>query len=866
MIGETIAHYRITAKLGEGGMGEVYRATDTKLGREVALKILPEAFARDADRMARFEQEAKVLASLNHPNIATIHGVEERALVMELVEGTPLKGPLPLEKAIEYAGQILDALDAAHQKGITHRDLKPANILVTKQGIKLLDFGLAKQTAPLKETDGTRALTGQGQILGTLQYMAPEQLQGKEVDARSDLFSFGCVLYEMLSGERAFEGQSPASVIAAILEREPAKLALAPPLERVIRTCLEKDPEQRFQTARDLKRALLWATEPQPNDIAVRRVSRWPLMAVAAALVLGAGAFITVRSSRAPSAGELVRFSVCPPPGLTFVGTSTTSVHIPQFAVSPDGTALAFVAAAPGSRPMLWLRPIAEVTAHPLEGTENVEYPFWSPDSRWLGFFAAGKLKKIPAASGPAQVLADGFPVARGGSWQSDDTILFADSLGPFYRIRSTGGSIAPLPKLDVFRQEGSPRFPYFLPDGRHFLFTLFSGSEDRRGIYAGALDGGGKKLLDRINSNALYAQGYLLRANGDVLIGQAFDTERLELTGQPFTITEGIGRGGAGDAAVSVSRNSTLAYAGVLQQPGRLTWFDRNGNALGSTGAEGDYLNFRLSPDEKRLAVALVDPKTGGADTWITDLARGSTSRFTFGPAINSGPIWSPDASEIVYRTNRRGIVEFYAKSANAAGKERPVLLEDVALASRLSITGIATDWSPDGRIILFAAVTASFGYDLWVVPPSGQNPVKFLASPADEMLANFSPDGRLVAYTSNESGRYEVYVQTFPVSDRKWQVSTNGGYEPRWRGDGREVYYLSDDRKLIAVPVGAGPAFGVPKPLFQTQVPEVVNAMRSNYVPTRDGQRFLINTHNRDAAPTPITVVLNWQAGLKK
>jgi Tol biopolymer transport system component/predicted Ser/Thr protein kinase len=866
MIGETIAHYRITAKIGEGGMGEVYRATDTRLGREVAIKIVKEQFTE------RFEREARAIAALNHPHICHLYDVGPNYLVMELIDGTPLKGPLPLDKAIEYAGQILDALDAAHKKGITHRDLKPANILLTKQGIKLLDFGLAKQTAPLKETDVTRALTGQGQILGTLQYMSPEQLQGKEVDSRSDLFSFGCVLYEILTGKRAFDGDSTASVIAAILQRPAPSIAAVAPaaLDRALQRCLAKDPDDRWQSARDLKSELEWiagdgaTTGGAPVQKPWRKRAAW----ITTAAVLGGAMFFAARPSKTPSVNGLVRLTVNPPEKTTYSAAMVGPIQVPQFALSPDGRAIVFAASKPGTKAMLWLRPMEEVAAHPLPGTENAEYPFWSPDSRWVGFFAQGKLKKIPSVGGIVQQIAEGFPDSRGGSWGPDDTILCSTGAGSIYFVRSTGGAVTPVTKLDGSRQEGSHRFPQFLPDGRHFLFTVRSGLAEQRGIYAGSLDGKTKKRLVGFDSSAVYAPpGYLLFLKGDTLLGQVFDPQHLELSGQPFTVAEQVGHAGSAYGAFSASGTGTLAHAGAMTHIGRLIWFDRDGKQLGSVGPDGDYATFRLSPDGKRLAALLVDPKEASADIWLTDLSRGSPSRFTFGPGLTVTPIWSPDGERVVFATSRKGLNEFYQKSAGGGGSEEAVLLEEAERAAHLeSFTIVPSDWSPDGRNLIFSTFAAS-GYDLWLLPLTGdRKPTRLLGSPSDEMHANFSPDGRLVSYSSNESGRFEVFVQTFPLSDRKWQVSTNGGYEPRWRRDGLEIYYLSEDRKLMAVAVGAGPSFDVPKPLFQTRVAEDVTEQRTHFVPSRDGRRFLINTQSGDPAPTPITIVLNWTAGLKK
>src|ERR1700674_17294 len=513
--GDKLGPYEILALIGKGGMGEVYRAHDPRLKRDVAIKVSAAQFSE------RFAREAQAIAALNHPHICQIYDVGPNYLVMEFVEGAPLKGPLPLQRAVEYAGQILDALDAAHKKGITHRDLKPANILLGRQGVKLLDFGLAKQTGPVKETDATvtHGLTGQGQIVGTLQYMSPEQLQSKEADARSDLFSFGCVLYEMLTGKRSFEGASAASVIAAILEREPAPLNLSPPLERVIQKSLVKDPEELFKTARDLKTALLWAVEPQPDGFVVQPRSRRWMLAVVGALVLAGGSAWSIAHLRPPAVGDVVPFAIYPPDNAAFSEASNTTVNVPQFALAPDGRSIVFSAQTPGARPILWLRPMEQAGARALPGTEDAQHPFWSPDSSWIGFFAEGKMKKIPAAGGAVQVVVQTAAEPRGGTWGPDGTIVFASGNGPVLRVASSGGPVTPASVL----AQGNHRFPQFLPDGRHFLRVVLT--SEQSGVYAGSLDDKSTKLLVRTTTSAVYAApGYLLFVDGDTLLAEAFN------------------------------------------------------------------------------------------------------------------------------------------------------------------------------------------------------------------------------------------------------------------------------------------------------------------------------------------------------
>lgn len=851
-------------------MGEVYKARDSRLDRTVAIKVSQEKFS------GHFEREARAVAALNHPNICTLHDVGPNYLVMEYVEGTPIRGPMPLDKAIDYGCQILNALDAAHRKGITHRDLKPDNILLSKQNIKLLDFGLAKQAMPLQESDATRALTLKGSIVGTLQYMAPEQLQGKEADARSDIFSFGCVLYELLTGARAFEGANAASVITAVMSREPEPLAsmqVAAPaaMERVLRRCLAKDPDERWQSVRDLRDELEWIAET--GGVAALPSARprgaWSSLAgwIAAAVIAIAFLWFAHSHWNDQPEGGGVRLAINPPEKTIFsFGFQGITVPVPLLAVSPDGRAIAFAATSTEGRTRLWLRLLEDTTAHPLPGTEECTDPFWSPDSRWLGFVSEGKLKKIPAGGGPVQVIA-AHGNSRGASWGPDGTILFASGNTGLFRVASSGGPVTEVTRLDVSRQEGSHRFPRFLPDGRHFLYLIRSGLAEQCGIYAGSLDGKSKKMLLRVDSNAVYAPpGYLLYLDGDMLLAHAFDPGRIELSGQPLTIAERVGHASVGYASMSVSSNGVLVYAGPILRSGRLTWLDREGKSLGTLAPEGDYTDFRLSPDENRLAASLINPRAGSVDIWLTDIARGSTSRYTSG-TLNALPVWSPDGTRIIYRSVRKGLAEFYQKSASGAGKDEPVLLEERKRAVITESTNLEpTDWSPDGRHLLYS--TSSSNSELWLLPlsPEGGKPVRLIDSPGNLMHANFSPDGHLIAYTSNESGKWEVHVQSFPLSDRKWQVSTTGGYEPRWRGDGREIYYLAEDRKLMAVPVGAGPAFGIPKALFQTRVLAGVNPLRMSYVPSRDGRRFLVNMQSGEPVPNPITVVLNWTAGIKR
>jgi serine/threonine protein kinase/Tol biopolymer transport system component len=890
--GMKLGPYEVVSPLGAGGMGEVYRAIDTRLDRTVAIKILPAHMSSNPEAKQRFEREARAISSLNHPNICTLHDVGHQDgvdyLVMEFLEGETLadrlvKGPLPPEQVLKYGIEICEGLEKAHHCGLTHRDLKPGNVMLTRTGTKLMDFGLAKAgSLPAAPASGrtltspvaSRPLTQEGMIVGTFQYMSPEQIEGKEADARSDIFALGTVLYEMATGKRAFEGKSTTGVIAAILERDPAPISALRPmfpraLDGVVKTCLEKDPDERWQSVRDLRTNLKWIAEGEGAGASSavkhnpwRERAAWML----AFLLLCTLAFFAAERFRAPAAGETVRFSVDSPEKTFFSGPMNITVPVPQFALSPDGRAMAFVANSSGTDPVIWLRSIDRVTARPLPGTEHAQSPFWSPDSRWIGFFAQSKLKKTPVAGGPVQVLTD-VADAFGGSWGADDSIIFAKLSSAIFRVSSGGGIVTAVTKVGTI--ENSHRWPQFLPDGRHFLFHVQGGEPEHHGVYVGSLDGGTQKFLLHTESSAIYAwPGYLLYVDGDTLLGQAFDAARLEIKGEPFTVAEHVGRSTGFNIGASTSSTGMLAYAAAMLQRGRLTWIDRAGNSLNSVGVEGDYSDFRLSPNGETLAVSLVDPKAWNPDIWLIDLTRGGPSRFTVGSALNAAPVWSPDGARIVFRSNRNGQTELFAKSAGGGGNEEVALTYETQHAAGIDTPNlVCSDWSPDGRYVISSVPQQTTGDDLWLVPLGGdKKPFKFLAPPSDQIHGNFSPDGRFVAYTSNESGRFQVYVQTFPLSDRKWQVSTDGGYEPRWRGDGREIYYLSEDRKLMAVSVSAGPSFAVPKMLFQTRVPEGVSSRRTHYVPSRDGQRFLVNTQSSDTLANPITVVLNWQADLKK
>ena len=837
--------YQLLSKLGSGGMGEVWKARDTELDRDVALKVSKGEFT------ARFKQEARTIAAFNHPNICQIYDVGSNYIVMELIDGVQLSGPLPVDKAVAYAGQILDALDAAHRKGFTHRDLKPANVMVTAKGVvKLLDFGLAKQRVrELGPDDVTgAALTKEGNITGTLQYMSPEQLNGKEADARSDIFAFGCVLYEMLSGKKAFSGSTTASVIAAIMEREPEPLETAPPLDRVIRKCLMKDPDERFQTARDLKTALLWAVEGEGASSAPSR-SRLSKMgwfaAVAATLVAVVFAVLYFRATTVTA----------PETRLDIVTPATNNPA--AFALSPDGRKIAYVASGDGAS-RLWVRSLDSTSAQPLPGTENAYSPFWSPDSRSLGFFADQKLKRIDLGGGQPQSLADvATTLISQGAWSEQGVILFNPSaVAGLSRVPASGGQVVAVTKLE--KGQLGHRAPRFLPGGNQFLFTSYGTDA---GLWLGSLNAGEPRRISAFalgteSAGEYLAPGWLVRVRGNVLAAQRFDTRRGQLSGDPVTLAQGVGINQISLAgSFSVSPSGTIAWRTGGGGKRQLIWFNRAGQNVGAWGAP-DEANLRfpeLSPDGKR--VAITRGPNFASDLWIEEGAR--NSRFTFGQGNHLVPIWSPDGKRVEFTSNGKGGVnDLYQKPANGSGSEE-LLFE--------SADGKQPDsWSPDGRFILYRS--GQNNGDLMVLPlapdqkTTDGKPYAFLSTPFNEQNGVFSPDGKWVAYQSDESGRHEIYVRPFPGPGGQWQVSTGGGRMPRWRGDGKELYYLSPDLKLMAAGVtvqGASLAPGTPEALFQTHV--IVNPNRQ-YDVGRDG-RFLIATDLESASSEPIHLLLNWK-----
>ncbi len=885
-VGRSIGPYKVISLLGRGGMGEVYRALDTRLGREVAIKLLPAAFSTDKDRLRRFEQEARAAGMLNHPNVLTIYdiGAHEGApyIVSELLTGETLRErmhgeALPLRHAIDYALQTASGLAAAHEKGIVHRDLKPENLFVTKDGrVKILDFGLAK-LKPTPANINTKAPTqplgtAPGVVMGTIGYMSPEQVRAEEVDHRSDIFAFGAILYEMLCGKLAFQGNSAVEVMNAILKEEPPEIAesgqeIPPALMRVMRHCLEKDRANRFQSINDVAFYLetlsgvsdstpAFQTQVSGQTKGYQRfIQRLGWIVAAIFFLVSIALFVYFR--RTPAEVEAVRFTVLPP-------EKATSVQAPT--ISPDGRRLAFIATVEGKR-LLWVRPLASLAAQALPGTEGASSPFWSPTGEFIGFFAQGKLKKIALSGGPPTTLCNA-PDGQGGAWNRDGVILFSPTLtSRVHRVSAAGGAVEVVTTSNPLTN--IQRWPSFLPDERHFLYSVgYSSQPEAIGIYLASLDGGESKRLLSADSNAVYAAsergGYLLFAREGTLLAQPFDAAEGRLTGEPFRladqIQENISRDGL-EPAFSVSENGVLAYsAGGSGERYQLRWFDRAGKPLGVIGSPGGYITrASLSPDEKRVAMARDDLQTKTADIWLFDLARGTDSRFTFDPATDHAPIWAPDGSRIVWNSNREGLANLYQKVSSGAGQDELLLKADN--------WKYANDWSRDGRFIMYQENNPKTRRDLWILPLDGERkPFPYLQTSFNERDARFSPDSKWVAYSSDESGSSEIYVRPFPDTGSKWRISTRGGSEPRWRRDGKELFYIATDMKLMVVEVKSGTKFeaSVPRDLFDLRSIKGVGG--NNYTVTGDGQRFLIVTSLEETNAEPFTVVLNWMAGLKR
>ncbi len=873
-VGTRLEHYEIVSAIGAGGMGEVYRAHDTKLRRDVAVKLLPEVFATDPDRLLRFQREAHLLASLNHPNIAQIFGIVEsdrtRCIVMELVEGETLqvrlqRGPLPLSEAFLVAKQVAEALEAAHDRGIAHRDLKPGNIMLTPGGsVKVLDLGLAKsmdsQASDADLSNSPTILSAQTQpnvLMGTAAYMSPEQVRGRAGDERSDIWAFGCVLYEIFTGKPAFTGETLTDLISGIIRIEPDWNALPantpPGLQSVVKRCLDKDRRRRFHAIGDVRIAL---EEGQnvPAAVPVARLkTRERISWGIAAMVLAAIGVLLGATFLVPRPAELLasRFLIEFPPEAPLGG----ALADPFPSVSPDGRYVAFRSAASANTASwrLWLRPVGSLNAQPIAGSEGIaSFPFWSADSRFIGFFAGGKLKKVAIVGGPPQILCDATGGA--GTWNQDDIILF-EHQGALHRVAAAGGVSTAIRMPDKAKNEGGYRLPSFLPDGRHFVYVAVSSEQGRTEVRTGSLDSNDDKSLFPGNSRVLYASpGYLLFVRDGTLMAQPFDASSLSLSGDVFPIAERIAfNPGSGFAAFGVSNNGTLVYRVTSgSTTTELIWFDRSGKKLDVVKATGSFVGPNLSPDQNRVAVQT----TNSPDIWLIDLLRGTNSRFTFDAADDIRPVFSGDGKQILFVSNRGGTGDLYAKSADGVGAEQLVLKKAEGVS----------DWSADGKLVLYAITPPnSSGFDIWALPMTGdRKPIPVLNSQFSEMRAKFSTDGRWMAYTSDESGRDEIYVQSFPPSGGKWQVSVDGGEYAYWRRDGRELIFGTIDGKMMAADVKLGTTFevGVPRQLFQLPGRQA----GERFAITADAQRFLVPLVPQSLDRPTLTTVLNWTADIKK
>ena len=866
--GTKLGPYEIQAPLGAGGMGEVYRARDTRLDRSVAIKILPAHLSASPESRARLEREARTISSLNHPNICVLHDVghtdENYFLVMEHLEGETLaerlaRGPLPLPEALRLGIQIADALDRAHKSGIVHRDLKPGNIMLTKSGAKLLDFGLARpglSGAPADLTQSptlSRPLTAEGAIVGTFQYMAPEQLEGKDADARTDLFAFGAVLYEAISGKRAFEGQSQASLIAAILDREPAPLAtlvavLPPALDRVIRTCLAKEPDARWQNAADLRRELMWIAENKEAPAASQRIrlrSPWLFAGVGLGVVLGIlGGFALASRQRPAPLSQLVALTIPPPRHWRLGGLDGPA----EAALSPDGNSLAFVATDSAGTYRVCVRRLSELEARPIPGSETARLPFWSPDGRSLGFFAHGKLLKSDLGGGSPVVLADA-PDSRGGSWSSRGIIVFAPNRqGGLCRIPDTGGTPIEITRLDATHQEFGHRYPQFLPDGKRFLFVGVRNGGDHT-TWMGDLDGSPPREIRRGYSASVYATpGYVLfKDKGNVILAQRFDAGKAALVGDPIQIVRDAVGQNIGYANITADSRGTLVAQLPMKIRSRLEWRGHDGALLGEGGTYDMVGLFALSPDGKRV----VTNGPRGEDIWILDLEQGVPRRLTFQNEYVSSIVWSPDGTQVLYSVQMQA-TNYQARLKNVGGGQ-----EDTLVYRGPGLFSTPTTWSGDGRWAVLSRSDSTGNQDPWIVPMSGGGaPHPYLQTPFTEDFAQISPDGRWLTYVSDESGQNEVYVGSFPEARAKYQISTNGGSGPFWNPNGRELYFIDAGATLYVVPVAASGGFdpGVLRRLFR--LPPNTGALAIS----PDGSRFLLSVLDESTESSSLEVILNW------
>jgi Tol biopolymer transport system component/tRNA A-37 threonylcarbamoyl transferase component Bud32 len=873
-------------------MGEVYKARDTRLGREVAIKVLPSHLSNDAEVKQRFEREARAIAALSHPHICAIHDVGSQDgleyLVMELLEGQTLaqrldKGALPPDEALKFGVEIADALDRAHRAGIVHRDLKPGNIMLTKSGVKLLDFGLAKFAAEERAATDLSALpapapsqplTEKGTIMGTFAYMAPEQLKGKEADARADIFAFGCVLYEMATGKGAFADVNQASLISVMLKPEPKPVpqldSLTPPaFERLVKTCLASDPEERWQHVRDLRNELLWIAQmgPQagaPDVVGSRRRIRQRVAWMVAGAALAAALIAAVEAMRRAPAPRPIKAAILPPQAVRFSSNSTAPNLL---ALSPDGTRIAYCAHSGMGADRLWIQALDSGDARPLEGTEGASQPFWSPDGRSLGFFAHRKLKRVGAEGGPVLTLATAIN-PRGGTWNATGTILFTPNhASPVLRVSAEGGAVTAVTSLDNAAGEATHRYPEFLPDGRHFLYLARgagAGAGEEPVVYAGSLDGPDRKAVVKVASNVAYASGHILFMRQGILVAQPFDTASLATRGEAVSIAanarmdERYSRG-----SFSVSTNGVLAYqTGKLLRRDVLRTYDRSGRVIDTLGEPTTFFDDgspTISPDGSHAAVAILGER-GISGIWLVNTKSGVRNRFTLDDDDHTTAAWLPDGSHLAMESAMEGASRLFLKSADGSGMVQELFKSRASSAA-------ACSFSPTGRLLLFTEETEKTGSDILILPlVGGGAPTPLAATAAQEDGAQFSPNGRFVAYSSDATGRVEIYVAAFPRPGDTWQVSQEGGREPRWSRDGKELFFFNRDNWLVAAAVDTSASrFEVTaiNPLFQ--VPSRGSEFNWRYDVFPDGGHFLVGTPADDDLLSPITLVTEWTLKVK-
>jgi eukaryotic-like serine/threonine-protein kinase len=891
--GAKLGPYEIVASLGAGGMGEVYRARDTRLDRQVAIKVLATHLSSSPELRQRLEREARAISSLNHSHICHLYDVGSQDgtdyLVMELLEGETVaerlrKGHVPLNEVLKIGTEVAEALEFAHRAGIAHRDLKPANVMLTKSGAKLMDFGLAKPygmsapatgsapaftaVATLSSPSPVSPLTTAGSIVGTIQYMSPEQIEGKEADARSDIFAFGAVLYEMATGKRAFEGKSQISVASSILEKDPEPISAAKPMtppafEHVVRTCLQKNPEERYQTAHDIKLELKWIGEGgsslaaavvPPSPRTHRERIAWAVV-VALAVALGAGAGIFLGRPSQPA--RTIRTVIAPPESNTF--RLTGDLAGPPV-LSPDGAYVAFTAGAADGKVMLWVRPMDKLEAHPLPGTDNATFPFWSPDGRSLAFFADGKLKSIDLNGGSPLLICDAAQ-GRGGTWGPGGVILLTtDTQAPIVRVNASGGTPVPVTTLDQTKHT-SHRWPFFLPDGKHFLYVAInhdSSKSDQDAIYLASLDGAENRVLFRSLSNAVYSGGFVLFARDSQLMAQGFDAASGKLRGDPQVVANGV----ANDLSTwhmdaSASDNGLMVMGSGGAPDWQLIWVDRTGKRIGTVADKLSNLQFaRLSPQGDRIALQI---DVGANDIWVLDVARGVRTRLTFGPVSNNYPVWSPDGKWIAYSSERNGRHHVYRKASDGSGAEELLLDDDQFV--------FVNDWSHDGKYLFYSrGPFFGSGEELWAMPLDGdRKPFLVVPHGANSFAAGgrLSPDGRWLAYSSNESGQTEVYVVPFRGGQGKWQVSQSGGSGPLWSADGKGLYYANLGYTVFEVPVkelNDSLQFGTAEQLVSN-----TSSQLFFYDVAPGGSKILLNVISQQVNQS-ITVVTNWAEDLKK